>query len=47
MMQQNNYMQQQQQQQQQQQVAHAQMYGQGQMPSAPYMTNQMLGNSAR
>ena len=56
MMQQNNYMQQaqqpQQQQQQpppqqQQQAVHAQMYGQGQMPSAPYMTNQMLGNSAR
>jgi hypothetical protein len=51
MMQQNNYIQQsqpqQQQQQQQQQTAHSQMYAQGQMTSAPYMNNQMLGNPAK
>lgn len=38
---------QQQQQQPQQQQPHSQMYPQGQMPSGPYMNNQMLGNPAK
>jgi hypothetical protein len=46
MMQQPNYMQQTQQP-PQQQTAHSQMYAQGQMPSGPYMNNQMLGNPAK
>lgn len=43
MMQQNTYMQQA----QPQQAPHPQMYTQGQMPSGPYMNNQMLANSAK
>ena len=43
MMQQNNYMQQA----PQQQTSHQQIYNQGQMPSGPYMNNQILANPAK